>query len=228
MPPAFAAVTPETASSTSKQDRGAAAELSAGGRRSPVRLALFERPARDVDVEQVEQRLPGSIQSWVIPCSSVSSSRRSLPIMRFAFLDDEAAATRTPAVCASRSSRRPSGKALNSPASISALVLLLSLGVLVDQCRRVWHGEVLERRECAVVAWPARDYLLVNLGVKRSGAQVLSLDPAPASVHEFPQRLALGPLVRRVNEYPVDVEARSLEPFPLAARNTAIGARSTR
>jgi hypothetical protein len=149
--------------------------------------------------------------------------------MRFAFLDDEAAATRTPAVCASRSSRRPSGKALNSPASISALVLLVSLGVLVDQCRRVWHGEVLERRECAVVAWLARDYVLVDLGreeVGRPGA--LSLDPAPAGVHEFPQRLALGPLVRRVDEYPVDVEDRSLEPFPLAARNTAIGARSTR
>ena len=91
-------------------------------------------------------------------------------------MDDEAAATRTPAVCASRSSRTPSGKALNSPASISAITLLLvSLGVLVDQCRRVWHGEVVERRECAVVAWLARDYLLVDVDVKRSGAQVLFL-----------------------------------------------------
>ena len=56
-------------------------------------------------------------------------------------------------------------------------LLLLSLGVLVDQCRRVWHGEVLERRECAVVAWLARDYLLVNLGreeVRRPGALSLS------------------------------------------------------
>jgi hypothetical protein len=43
-------------------------------------------------------------------------------------------------------------------------LLVLSLGVLVDQCRRVGHGEVLERRECAVVAWLAGDYLLVNLG----------------------------------------------------------------
>ena len=51
---------------------------------------------------------------------------------------------------------------------------------------------------------------------------------APSSRQAYLQMGLLGPLVRRVNEYPVDVEDRSLEPFPLAARSTAIGACSTR
>ena len=81
------------------------AERSAGGQDDLLgaRLVLLERPVRDVDVEQVGHLCLGWIQSWGIP-SSASSSRRSLPNIKFAFVDDEA---RRPGVRPVRVEKQP-------------------------------------------------------------------------------------------------------------------------
>ena len=51
-------------------------------------------------------------------------------------------------------------------------------------------------------------------GVKASGDQVVwSRMPAHSGLHQLPERVAPGPLVRRVDQHPVDVEDGSPERF---------------
>ena len=190
------------------------AELLGGGQKDGrVGLALGEVAAGDVGVEQLLQRHPVADEAVVQPLLGGEAVQAD-PLQE------------QPGVLGRRRGRHPDPHVLDGqdepqrireghePALLDQLdhVLLLAGGVPLDSGVDVGHPEVLHRRPGAGhPRHPGHDLLVHRRGEPLRAVTGLVADVEPLGLHQHPERLAPGQLMRRVHQHAVYVEDRTLE-----------------
>ena len=177
---------------------GDAQFLGCGQEDRGVGFAVWEVASGDVGVEQLLQRHPGA-DEVVLQLLFGGESVQPDPLQEAIGVLGRGGCRDPDAHVLDRQDEPDGIGESHEPAFLDQRdhVRLLVGRVLLDPCVDVGHAEVLHGRACTSHPWHPGDELLVNRGREGLGCPArLVADVAPVALHQRPEHVAPGQLVR--------------------------------